>query len=126
MWVFTRYGFVSAACARKPSGAIDNETIMLRARSRKHLENLKERFPDTALGSAEILDSVGTDYRYRVLLPKARWASILSELAMEQTWSNFKSEAERFTRFRKEPSDYVQALHRVWAIMDELQENQPE
>ena len=65
MWIFTRYGFVSAACATKADGTIDADQIMLRARSKKHLENLQARFPDTELAKAMILDSVGTDYRYR-------------------------------------------------------------
>jgi hypothetical protein len=94
---------------------------MLRARSRKHLENLKERFSSTALGKADILESAGTDYRYRVILPKKEWASILSELAMEQTWSNFKNEADSYARSKKEPGSYVHALHEVWQVMWNLQ-----
>jgi hypothetical protein len=97
---------------------------MLRARSRKHLENLKERFPDSELGSAQILDSVGTDYRYRLILPKRQWASILAELAMEQTWSNFKNEAATYARTKKESHAYINALHKVWGIMFRLQETE--
>lgn len=58
---------------------------MLRARSKKHLENLQERFPGAKLAKAAILDSMGTDYRYRVILTKKEWAEILSELVTEQT-----------------------------------------
>jgi hypothetical protein len=121
MWIFTRYGFVSAACASKPDGTIDTGTIMLRARSRKHLENLQARFPDTELAKATILDSAGTDYRYRAILPKKEWAILLSELAMEQSWSNFKNEAGRYARFNKESNGYIDALHDVWSVMWRLQ-----
>ena len=117
MWVFTRYGFVSVACASKQDGTIDEDTVMVRARSRQHLVNLKKRFPDTALGNAKILVSAATDYEYRVVVPKAVWASILSELAMEPTWSNFKSEADRFATQKKMAGGYVDALHDIWGIM---------
>lgn len=121
MWVFTRYGFVSVACARKEDGSIDVDSVMLRARSRKHLENLKERFAETILGKAEILELPATDYRFRIILPKTAWAAIVSELAMEQTWSNFKDEAVRFARIKKDSGAYVSALHKIWGIMFAIQ-----
>ena len=121
MWVFTRYGFVSIACANKPDGKIDESTVMVRARSRQHLESLKTRFPNTELGNAEILKSAGTDYEYRLVIPKAAWVAILSDLAMEQTWSNFKNEAARFDRTKRGSGRYLKALHRVWEIMFAVQ-----
>jgi hypothetical protein len=121
MWIFTRYGFVSVACASKQDGKIDQDNVMLRARSRQHLVNLKERFPDSELGNAEILASAGTDYKYRVIVPKVAWASILSELAMEQTWSNFKNEASLFAQTHKLRTLYVDALHKIWDVMYRLQ-----
>ena len=117
MWIFTRHGFVSVACASKQDGTIDEDTVMVRARSRQHLVNLKERFPGTELGNAEILVSAGTDYEFRVIVAKVAWASILSELAMEQTWSNFKNEASRFAAQKKMVHGYVHALHDIWGIM---------
>jgi hypothetical protein len=117
MWIFTRYGFVSVACASKKNGKIDEETVMVRARSRQHLVNLQERFPDTELGKAEILSAAGTDYEYRVILPKAKWVSILSELAMEQTWSNFKNESSRFASEKRMTHSYVDVLHEIWHVM---------
>src|SRR5579863_2241487 len=121
MWIFTRYGFVSIACARKQNGSIDEDTVMVRARSRKHLENLQERFPETLLGKGEILTGAGTDYRFRIIVPKAEWASILSQLAMEQTWSNFKNEASKSAGLKKVSGLYVHALHEIWAIMADMQ-----
>jgi hypothetical protein len=117
MWVFTKYGFVSVACARKEDGTIDEDTVMVRARSRQHLVNLKKRFPDTELGKAKIRASAATDYEYRAVVPKDVWASILSELAMEQTWSNFKNEADRFAIQKTMPHGYVDALHEIWSVM---------
>jgi hypothetical protein len=120
MWIFTRYGFVSVACAKKHDGSVDEDTVMVRARARKHLENLQERFPDSVFGKAEILAGAGTDYKFRIIVPKAEWASIVSQLAMEQTWSNFKSEAARFGHL-KTSGLYIHALHEIWAIMLDFQ-----
>jgi len=124
MWVFTRYGFLSIACASKPGGKIDESTVMVRARQRQHLENLQKRFPESELGKAEILDFVGTDYGYRLIISKSAWISILTELAMEQTWSNFKNETSRFTLSQHGSSQYPMALHRVWETMNELQSSE--
>jgi len=34
MWLFTRYGFYSIACARKPDNSLDPDLLMIRARPR--------------------------------------------------------------------------------------------
>ena len=91
------------------------------SRLREHLLSLKARFPETELGKAEIQSSDQTDYRYRIVLPKATWVAALAELATEQTWSNFKNETIRFSRAMKAASAYVDALHRIWDVMHRLQ-----
>ena len=46
MWIFTKYGFYSAVCARQGDGRhgqpVDPNRIMVRCRVRQHLETLKE------------------------------------------------------------------------------------
>ncbi len=121
MWIFTRYGFFSIACASKPDGTISPDTVMVRARLHEHLVSLKNCFPDSELGKAEILSWDGRDYRYRIILPKAAWVATLAELAAEQTWSNFKNETSRFSRAKNMTSAYVDALHRIWDVMHRLQ-----
>jgi len=46
MWIFSRQGFFSIACADKPGSGrkIDPDTVMVRARLKAHLQNLKNRF----------------------------------------------------------------------------------
>lgn len=121
MWIFTRYGFFSIACATGTDGTLDTDTVMVRSRLREHLLSLKERFPETELGKAEIQSSDHTDYRCRIVMPKAVWVAALTELATEQTWSNFKNETSRFTRAKKAAYTYVDALHRIWDVMHRLQ-----
>ena len=121
MWIFTRYGFFSIACVNKPDGTINPDIVMVRARLHEHLVSLKDRFPDTELGKAEILSWDGRDYRYRIILPKVAWVAALAQLATEQTWSNFKNETSRFSRAKKAAHAYVDALHRIWDVMHHLQ-----
>jgi hypothetical protein len=118
MWIFTRYGFYSIACASKPDGSTDVSAVMIRARSADHLKDLQQRFP--SLASAELLTWPNRDYRYRLIVPKAVWAAVVGELVQEQDWSNFKSEVARYQR--TPGSDYVHALHEVWSVMYGLQD----
>jgi hypothetical protein len=121
MWIFTKYGFFSIACANDAGGKIDPDKVMVRTRLREHLDSLKERFPKTVLGQAEIQVSEHTDYRYRIVVPKADWVAALAELATEQTWANFKTEAGRFSIAKKKAHAYVDALHSIWDVMHRLQ-----
>ena len=117
MWIFTRYGFFSVASASKPDGSRDRETVMVRARRKDHLESLRDRFP--ALADKKILTMPNADYRYRIIVPKQAWVSVVAELAEEQDWSNFKNEVS--SHQGKSGAAYVRALHDVWEIMNGLQ-----
>ena len=117
MWIFTRYGFYSVACASTPDGSLDKETVMVRGRRKDHLQNLRDRFP--VIADAEIVTMADRDYRYRFVVPKSVWAPILAQLAEEQEWSNFKSEVAAYQG--AEGASYVRALHDVWGIMYRVQ-----
>jgi hypothetical protein len=119
MWLFSRYGFYSVACANKPKGSVDVQALMIRARCADHLRNLQKRFP--TLTGAKIVTFPARDYRYRLFVSKDVWASILSELAREQEWSNFKNEVARFQGAAG--SDYTLVLHDVWRLMYGLQKD---
>lgn len=118
MWIFVRYGFYSIACARKQNGSLDRDTVMVRARSRDHLRNLQARFQ--SLARAEIVTLPNRDYRYRLIVPKSIWVSVLVELAEEQEWSNFKDEAAKHQG--NAGAAYSRALHEVWDLMYGLQD----
>lgn len=117
MWILCVEGFYSVASAQKADGSIDPETVMIRARCKRHLQNLQARFP--ALSGSKIITLPNRDYRYRLVVLKRIWISVLSELAGEQRWSNFKAEVER--RQGKADAAYIAALHEVWRIMARLQ-----
>jgi hypothetical protein len=122
MWIFTKHGFFSAVCARKGDGEhgqpVDPDRIMVRARVRGHLEALKQRVPDL-LGQCDVQESAGTDYAYRLFVPKSAWAQVLAGLADETEYDNFKSEVARHEG--QAGSAYERSLHEVWSVMHRLQ-----
>ena len=122
MWLFTKYGFFSAVCARQGDGRhgqpVDSERIMVRARERRHLEALRERLPDL-LGNCRILETPQSDYAFRIFVDKTVWSKALLGLNEELDYDNFKSAVARHQG--PAGSDYEQALHDVWAVMYGLQ-----
>lgn len=125
VWIFTKHGFFSAVCARKGHGGqgqpVDPDRIMVRARLRTHLKALKERFPDV-LGEYEIQGSAGTDYAFRLFVPKAVWVQVLAGLAEETDYDNFKSVVA--SHQGKAGAAYEHSLHDVWSVMHKLQETE--
>ena len=120
MWLLTKHGFYSVVCARQGDGGygqpIDEDRLMVRARLQPHLEALKNRFP-ALLGDAEILAFPGSDYAFRIFVPKTAWVTVAAELADEISYDNFKEEVARGSA----GDDYEAALHDVWSVMHKLQ-----
>ena len=122
MWIFTKYGFFSAVCARQGNGrygqAVDPSRVMVRARTRKHLESLKARFP-ALIGDCDVREFPRSDYAYRLFVDKSTWSELLSLLADELDYDNFKSEVARHQDVAG--AAYEHALHKVWEVMYRLQ-----
>lgn len=122
MWLFTRFCFYSAVCARQGDGnhgqPVDPTRIMVRARLRPHLDALKDRFPDL-LGGCEIKEFVGTDYAYRIFVDKPVWMQVVTGLTEDLDYDNFKSEVARFQGH--DGAHYEHSLHEVWSVMYRLQ-----
>ncbi len=122
MWIVCKHGFFSAVCARQGDGnhgqPIDTNLLMVRARVRGHLEALKARFPEL-LGTCPIREFAGADYAFRVFVAKAVWSQVLTALAEEVDYDNFKSEVSRSQG--SAGATYVKALHDVWSVMVKLQ-----
>ncbi len=123
MWLFTKHGFYSAVCARQGDGShgqpVDPRRIMVRARVRRHLEALKEKFLDL-LGGCEIKEFTGTDYAFRIFVEKPVWSQVVAGLTEEVDYDNFKSEVARFQG--RDGAAYERALHKVWSVMYGIQE----
>ncbi len=116
MWVFCKYGFFSAVCARQGGGShgnpVDPGRIMVRARLREHLESLVAAFPEELAG-VEIVQTPSTDYRYRVFVDKPVWAQVMAALVNDLDYDNFKNAA---AQRHGHSSNYVNVLHDVWGI----------
>jgi hypothetical protein len=119
MWVFTIYGFYSVICARNQDGATtETNTLMVRARVRHHLATLQGRF--TELADYSIREFPDTDYRYRIIVPRARWKEVVAQMVEELSYGNFKDEAPRSLGCGEH--DYIHALHDVWSRLYDHQQ----
>ncbi|MEA3227213.1 MAG: hypothetical protein U9Q07_14785 [Planctomycetota bacterium] len=86
MWIFTKIGFFSAVQDKDNSNQ-----IMVRARCLEDIENLVEYMVGFGTDEPEIHDSIGTDYKYRIFIPRKRWALLLVKLGNEIDYTNFKN-----------------------------------
>jgi len=122
MWLFTKHGFYSAVCARQGDGRhgqpVDPDRLMVRARVGRHLEALKERFPEL-LSECEIMEFSGTDYAFRIFVAKSVWSQVLVGLNDEMDYDNFKSKVVQHQG--SDGADYEHSLHKVWSVMNRLQ-----
>jgi len=120
MWLFTKYGFYSPVCARQGDGSHGNppdvDRIMVRARSRAHLEALQARFA-AELGDLEIHASKHSDYACRLFVDKPTWTKVVAALVAETDYDNFKSKVAA----HQGRTAYERALHEVWGVMHRLQ-----
>jgi hypothetical protein len=81
MWLFTRYGFYSVAKASPSTTSnhkVGPDQLMLRARTRAHLENLQKRFG--VLAAYGIEEWPARDFRFRLIVGKETWVSVVAEL----------------------------------------------
>lgn len=117
MWIFTKYGFYSVVCGAAESGEADPTIIMIRARSKKHLQNLVERF-EHLLSRKNIKVSNDTDYKYRVITTQVIWKWILNDINSEIDYTNFK---EKVGESLPTDHSYSTALRQIWGICRNLQ-----
>ncbi len=116
MWIFTRYGFYSVVCARNGDGVVDPGNVWVRARAERHLVDLKARFP--VLAEVPVAFTPEADYSFRLVIAKATWADILTQLGMELDWTNFRNEVAAYQGAAGR--HYLDAIHDVWDRMAHL------
>ncbi len=88
MWIVTSFGFFSVV--QKPQDAAAG-VLTVRARVRRDLEELRARYlPE--LG--DVVESRGTDYRYRGRAPRAAVAEALRRATLDVRYDNFKDEVD--------------------------------
>jgi hypothetical protein len=108
MWIFTSTGFVSAVVHRD-----DSEQIVVRARDRESLAPLIERT------GAELNPWEGSDYAFRIVMPRTEFTAWVAEQADAVDYTNFKSSAHQ-----RRGGAFADVLHDVWDVMYRFQRRQ--
>lgn len=112
MWIFFLGGFVSAVVHRD-----DPSRVIVRARAREHLESFLESEPGSH-DTRHVVETPDADYRYRVTMPRERFARTVSALAMTTHATNFKDAVADSGASRS----WLASLSKVWTVLWNFQE----
>lgn len=105
MWIQSDKGFFSAV--QKPG----EDGLTVRARVRKHLEELKSFHPGL-IGDCEITENEGTDYPYRIRCTHYQWAGVQFNEVMNIKYSNFKSHLDAVGK-----GGFHDLCSEVWSVL---------
>jgi hypothetical protein len=104
VWIATTRGFYSAVQDRgNPS------RILVRARNKKDIDNLKDLLPDSKPWKAK-----DSDYAWRLSCTVAEWAEVMAKLALEIDYPNFKDAVQKVS------PQHASVYHRVWSVLLDL------
>lgn len=84
MWLYTDIGFFSIV---QKDGA---GTLTIRSRVRKDLENFIKLMPGSVSTMPDIIESVDSDYRYRIIIPHIIGMHVVNDLVGGIRYGNFK------------------------------------
>lgn len=118
MWIFTEDGFFSVVCARKNDGKspdIDESKFMVRARSKNHLANLKNKYKE--LENCEIVEMTHSDYKYRIFVDKSLWSDVMMKISQNINYGNFKNKVKKSLN----DSYFNSSLGEIWSVMYDYQ-----
>lgn len=105
MWLMTQHGFYSIV---EKQGA-----CQVRARVRRDLENILGM-----MGWAyDIIEGEGTDYPYRIKIPRYKLLELLLRFGSEIDYRNFKNKIQQLPDQKAKSSAYG----KVWGLMAGLQ-----
>lgn len=109
MWIFTVDGYFSAVQDKD-----DPSRIMVRSRQENDLQTLLKRLGSEDL---EILAWTGSDYAFRVFMPRDLWISYLEMSGQELNYTNFKARAIA-------PGDHSRSdtYHQIWRKLKNWQD----
>jgi hypothetical protein len=113
MWLMTPQGFFSAVQHKD-----DPDKIMVRTRAKMHAQRLVEALPEGERPPV-VETPPPADYRWRVTVTRAQWVYLVAKYAAEIAYGNFKNEAHQY----EHPTGFVSALHRVWADLQDFQDD---
>jgi|694.fasta_scaffold01417_15 hypothetical protein len=120
-WIIDpRVGLISCVVADDPvTGKPSTKLIMLRARRRQHLENLRRLCP--ILAGVEITAvRKELDYPVRMVVDRDTFVAVMAELAKTLDYRNVKQSAHQHEA--ELGADFVALMHRVHAVLAQLSE----
>lgn len=100
MWLFSETGFVSAVQHRD-----DPDMFIVRGRDRKSLEPLAK------FAKVKVIENEGTDYPFRVFVPRKKFAAWVAKQIENLDYTNYKG------RMYSSRPEFGTALHNVWDDM---------
>lgn len=107
MWIFTKYGFVSAVQHRDDAG-----TLLVRARDRQSLVRLAHQTDTT------IQRTPTADYPYRVTVSRYAFAQWVEDQIHDLRYPNFKSEV-----YVTRGAEFAEPLHEIWSVMHDVEDD---
>lgn len=127
MWIASRHGFYSVVFKADESTS-GKEVIHIRARVKKDLLNLSELCKQHAIslgGYNRVQRSyAGGDYPWRMIVPKREFFNVMSVLASDLDYPNFKSEVAKQPDQREKLNAYHYLWHSMFLIRDRHDESE--
>lgn len=110
MWICSTDGYFSIVCGRKGkkhNGPINQDVLIVRARMKQHLENLRNRLE----GLPKVKTTPDRDYPYRIVVSRNIGLKIVLTLFESLTYPNFKDAVKN----RHGLGPYESFLYDVWS-----------
>jgi hypothetical protein len=107
MWLLTKTGFFSAV-----RDLDTRDSMIIRARDPDDMKNLVEQY----VPGTEIIETLDSDYRYRIRLDKSTWIRLAAELAEDVDYNNFKNHIKEVQGVER-----AMLYSEIWEILYSLQ-----
>ena len=121
MWLFTRWGFYSIACARQGDGGnesgIDSHSLVIEAFSQQHLEALKAHLPDL-IGNSFIQEVAESELRFHMIVDKNIWSQVMLSLSQELNFDDFREEMVQ--KHSMDDPGYLKAMTNIEQIFSKI------
>lgn len=117
MWLYTQHGHIS--CVKHNSKP---DTIIVRARRIDHLRDILAAGKLTRYLD-QIDSKTGSDYCHRVEVSRAEFEALVTLLASQVTYGNFKTAATGLSGL---DSTYPRILHQVWDASAQMNDREPQ
>ena len=115
MWIFTTKGFFSVV-----ENKDDRAKVVIRSRIKQDIENIVAEFERLGLKTTGVVETLDSDYRYRIFADHKDWNRVMSSLTDQITYTNFKNAVyatDSYTVREKRHAAYLD----IWSVMSSLQ-----